>query len=245
LTLKHWFEIFVSNMSIKFHPPEDTAHDATRQHLLEAGGEVFEEVGFQAATVREICQRAGANIAAVNYHFGDKAALYSAVLSESLRSSLEKYPADMGLRLNATPEQRLHAFVRSFLLRMLSPGRESRHAKLMAREMVAPTAALDALVKENIRPMSGLLLSIVGELLGEKADPKAVRRCAMSVVSQILFYHHCRPVISRLFPDLKLEGALIEELAEHITRFSLAALKQLAGEKPPCGQTADGPELGT
>src|SRR5262245_32659817 len=128
------FEILVSNMSIKTHHA-DPAQDATRASLLEAAGDVFAEVGFHSATVREICRRAGANVAAVNYHFRDKETLYAAVLTESLRSSLEKYPADLGLPPKATPAQQLHAFIRSFLLRVLSQGPESRHGKLMSREM--------------------------------------------------------------------------------------------------------------
>ena len=54
----------------------DTASAQTRQALIEAGGAVFAEQGFHDATVRDICARAGANIAAVHYHFGDKEALY-------------------------------------------------------------------------------------------------------------------------------------------------------------------------
>src|SRR5882672_9983302 len=105
-------------MGIRAQRSDETGHDATRQHLLEAAGEVFAEVGFRAATVREICQRAGANIAAVNYHFGDKEQLYAAVLKESFRSAIEKYPANFGLPAKATPEQRLRAFIHSFLCRI-------------------------------------------------------------------------------------------------------------------------------
>src|SRR3954470_15915076 len=105
-------------MSIKAQPSEETGHDATRQHLLEAAGEVFAEAGFRAATVREICQRAGANIAAVNYHFGDKEKLYLEVLRHAQRYAAEKYPTNMGVTVDATPEEKLQAFIRSFLLRI-------------------------------------------------------------------------------------------------------------------------------
>ena len=50
--------------------------DDTRHRLIESAGKVFAEKGFPSATVREICQLADANIAAVNYHFGDKEKLY-------------------------------------------------------------------------------------------------------------------------------------------------------------------------
>src|SRR6516164_2523355 len=50
--------------------------DEPRQRLLEAAGEIFAAKGFEGATVRDICKRAGANIAAVNYYFRDKERLY-------------------------------------------------------------------------------------------------------------------------------------------------------------------------
>src|SRR5271168_3629349 len=85
--------------------------DETRRQLLEAAGEVFAEVGFRDATVREICQRAGANVAAINYHFGDKENLYEEVLRYAQGKALEKYPLLLGVAETAPPEERLHAFV--------------------------------------------------------------------------------------------------------------------------------------
>ena len=56
---------------------------ATRQRLLEAGLEVFARDGFRGATIERICRRAGANIAAAHYHFGDKRRLYAAVFADA------------------------------------------------------------------------------------------------------------------------------------------------------------------
>ncbi len=175
----------------------------TRQNLLEAAGHVFAEVGFRAATVREICQRAGANIAAVNYYFGDKEKLYSEVLRFSQQRALEKYPPDFGLKSHAPAEQRLNAFIHSFLLRIFDESPVARHAKLMAREMIEPTSALDSLVVERIRPQAHQLSEIVRQLLGPRANKELIRLSAMSIVGQCLFYHHCRPVVQRLFPEQK------------------------------------------
>jgi AcrR family transcriptional regulator len=71
---------------------QDDEVSKTEQRLLEAAGEIFAEFGYRAATVRQICEKAGANIAAVNYHFGDKEKLYLAVLRSVPEAYLEKYP---------------------------------------------------------------------------------------------------------------------------------------------------------
>lgn len=209
-------------------PSDDPSHAETRRELLEAAGEVFAEFGFRDATVREICRRAGANVAAVNYHFGDKETLYIEVLRYAQSKALAKYPPLLDVTADAPPEEKLRAFVKSFLLRIFDKGPTSWHGKLMSREMIEPTAALDSLVEERMRPMAGQLWQIVAALLDCAPDDERVRLCAFSVVSQCVFYHHCRPVICRLFPKQQsLDKAEIERLAEHITVFSLAAMKHL------------------
>jgi AcrR family transcriptional regulator len=196
---------------------------------------VFAEAGFRAATVRAICQRAGANVAAVNYHFGDKEQLYLEVLRDAYRASLEKYPEDFGLVPRATPPQRLEAFVQGFLLRLFDPGPCAWHWQLLALEMIQPTAALDALVAERIRPLAEQMRGIVNDLVGPDADPESVRLCGSSIVGQCLFYRHCQSVISRLFPEQGFEPDAIARIARHITRFSLAGLKAATNGRAPLG----------
>jgi TetR/AcrR family transcriptional regulator, regulator of cefoperazone and chloramphenicol sensitivity len=205
-----------------------TAPARTREQLLAAAREVFSEAGFHHATIREISRRAGANIAAVNYHFRDKAGLYAAVVLETARVARGKYPEQFGLPPRPTPEQRLHAFVRSLLLRTLSSGPHAQHGKLLTRELIEPSPALDGIVRDDLQPMASSLLSIVRDLLGRKASPDLVQNCGLSVAGQIFFLFHCRPVLNRLFPDMTYAEADIERLASHITRFSLAAIKKLA-----------------
>jgi AcrR family transcriptional regulator len=207
-------------------------HDETRRQLLEAAGEVFAETGFRDATVREICRRAGANIAAINYHFGDKETLYREVLHYAHGKALEKYPSLLGLPESAPPEKKLGAFIHSFLLRIFDKGPTAWHGKLIAREMIEPTGALDSLVEQRIRPMSAQLWKIVAEILDCPLNDERVRPCGFSVVSQCVFFHHCRPVVARLFPrQLPQDAASIKKLAQHITSFSLAAMKGAAAKR--------------
>ena len=214
-----------------FTKPTQMSNTGTEQRLLEAAGEIFAEYGYRAATVRQICEKAKANVAAINYHFGDKDGLYLAVLRHLNKVRAEKNPTRSGLSPKATAEQKLSAFVAALLHRMLDEDSPDWHMKLMAREMIEPTHALDTMVKESVRPLQQELESIIRDLLGPAAEEQAVRLSALSVGSQCVFYHHCRAIISRLFPEEEYGSQNIDTLVEHITRFSLAALKNPAKER--------------
>ena len=204
----------------------------TEKRLLEAAGEIFAEHGYRAATVRQICEKARANIAAVNYHFGDKEGLYMAVLRSVHRATAEKYPPNLGVTPVATPEEKLRLYVRSILLRVFDDGRPGWHTKIMMREMLEPTRALDMLVEEGARPLHQQLSSIVRELLGSAADDEVVRLSTLSIVSQCVYYRRARPVITRLYPQQRYDSKEVEILTEHITQFSLLALRGLCKKMP-------------
>jgi TetR/AcrR family transcriptional regulator, regulator of cefoperazone and chloramphenicol sensitivity len=197
----------------------------TRTRLLEAAGEVFASRGFREATIRDICGRAGANIAAVNYHFRDKEGLYREVLAYTAKQSVERYP--MWFDPSRPAEERLGLFVRNYMERLLDDGRPAWFGKLLAREMFEPTSALEDLARNFAGPMYAALQGIVGDLLGPRADERMVKLCARSVVGQCLFYKHARPMIERLAPEQGFGPADRGKLAEHITAFSLAAIGAL------------------
>lgn len=207
---------------------EISTSNETRQRLLEAAGEVFARQGFRNATIREICRRARANLAAVNYHFGDKDRLYLAVLVDAHTRAREKYPLFSGDSEDIPPALRLRAFIHDLMFSLVDEGMPAWCSKLMAREMIEPTTALDTLVEKMLRPMAEKLRAIVRELLGAGVTDDQVRYCQLSIVSQCVHYRHARPVIQRLFPQQNFEAVDIQALVDHITRFSLIALKGLA-----------------
>src|SRR5213594_91735 len=203
-------------------PPSGRSRD-TRQRLLEAAGEVFAERGFRDATIQEICRRADANIAAVHYHFGDKEQLYCAVIQYAEQRAAESCPADAAP--DAPAETRLHAHIESFLLCLFDEGHPAWLGKLMAREMFDPTPGLDVIVREKIRGTYRRVEAIVRELVGPGASDDDVRACVLSVQGQCLFYRHCHPVLTRLFPERSFGREEVPELARHIVRFSLAGIR--------------------
>lgn len=207
--------------------PQTSLSDAdTRDRLLEAAAEIFAEVGFKNATVRDICSRAEANSASIHYHFGDKAKLYREVLNGALQSALTAFPPDHGLPPDPTPHDRLYAFVHSFLLRILTTAKSARLMKLMAREMVEPTGALETLVESVQRPLFRMLHGIVAEIAGPRAAPDAVLACSQAVVAQCLFYKHAEHVIERMGHKLPRTPEEIERLARQITEFTLGGIER-------------------
>jgi AcrR family transcriptional regulator len=198
------------------------------EKILLAAGEIFAEKGYKNVTVREICARAGVNVAAINYHFGDKESLYREVVMRWEEEAFRKYPLEPVAPESASPEERLTIFVRSFLLRMLDKGRPSWFGKLVAREFIEPTAALAILVEDAIRPSYLLLSSIIREILGTGASEDDIRLCSASIVGQCLYFHNSRPVLNALYGPDNPEPADIERIAGHVARFSIAAMRALA-----------------
>src|SRR5580658_9600387 len=88
---------------------------STRETLLEAAGQVFAERGYYNVTIREICRRAGANVAAVNYTFGDKLGLYTEVLRQSVRTA-KTAAITAALDASRTPEEMIRAVIRARLM---------------------------------------------------------------------------------------------------------------------------------
>jgi TetR/AcrR family transcriptional regulator, regulator of cefoperazone and chloramphenicol sensitivity len=213
-------------------PGEDT-----KRRLLDAAGEVFSKHGFKASTVRTICRMARANVAAVHYHFGGKEGLYTALLFEAFETGLRRHPPDMGLPASAPAEKRLFAFIHSFLLRMLGDGKSAWCGKLMAREMHEPTQALNQMMERHILPLSAVLRAIIAEILGNGTSQESplVRQCGMSIVGQCQYIFRSRAIIDRLAPEMRFDEAGIRILAEHITHFSLCALKNLS----TCSENTD------
>jgi len=200
------------------------ADSLTRQRLLEAAGEEFAERGFRAATVRDICERAKANVAAVNYHFGDKEKLYAAAVRYA-HECVERHRVHEKQPTDATPEQQLHAFIKAFFMGILEAGKPAWHGKLMAREMTEPTAVLNEIAQHGVKPRLATLTKIIRSIIGEDAPQPLVHRCARSVVGQILFYHFARPMLDRVFTDEKFDASAIDVLADHVAKFSLAGLR--------------------
>jgi TetR/AcrR family transcriptional regulator, regulator of cefoperazone and chloramphenicol sensitivity len=203
---------------------------SVKQRILDAAGDVFGREGYKAATIRQICQAADVNVASINYHFGGKQELYRTVVTDLIARIFDRYPVDAGIDGQSPPADRLRAFVHGSLQRLFSPGGLSGYpgkGQLIAKELADPSPFLDGLVDEIIRPTAAVLSTIIADLLGPQATVKMILRCQISVIGQCFHYAMARPVISRLEAVDYTDAAMIDELTDHITGFSLAGIEAM------------------
>jgi AcrR family transcriptional regulator len=214
----------MASANVKSKPtpmPEDT-----RSKLLDAAGQVFAESGFQAATVREICSRAGVNIALVNYHFGDKLELYTEVLRHSVGAPGNGI-IDQAVGRKAAPEAAFRELIHAMLVRVCRADRPGWHFQLMMHEFAQPTPAMASVINETMRPVYDRFRELIGGMLGLPPDHEQVRLATHSVIAQVVHYAHGRHVISRVWPELELNPKRIMQIATHIADFSLAGLRHM------------------
>ena len=207
---------------------QENEHTKTRERILKIACEVFAKRGYPKTTVREICQQAGVNVASINYYFSSKEKLYEEVCKYACGISSEDADLRFTLTASSKPEDQLRSFVEALLTNLLSKQPSSWRHMIMSREMVEPTNALSIIIKEMIKPRFQQLYGIVQTLLGENVPDDLIRRCCLSITGQCLYYRFAQPVVMKLNPQQKYDQSGIENIADHITRFSLNALKQFA-----------------
>ena len=207
---------------------------ATKERVLAAATSLFAERGFHGTTVRDIAARAGANVAAGNYHFGSKKALYL----EVLRAQFAEIRALLRARGAARPATELAHLSRrelaaifrarvAVMLDLLIGPPPGVHGTLMQREMCDPSEALPVIVEEFIGPMMREMREIAVHL-EPGLDAKAAERCVESVAGQALFYRFSMPALLQMLGAPAYPRGLGRELAAHIAEFSIGGMRRLA-----------------
>jgi AcrR family transcriptional regulator len=200
----------------------------TRVRLLEAAGRVFAERGHDRATGREICELAGVNPAAINYHFGGKDKLYREVLLEADRRLLSPDVAKAATSDKARPEQKLEAFLAGSVRAMLSPSSESWGTKLFAREMTAPTKALYELMENDVPPNLRMLRQIVASMMDLAPNHPTAIRGFLLVISAATFVFQNQSILKSAIPELEITPGWVEKFVKDVNLFCIAGLRAIA-----------------
>jgi AcrR family transcriptional regulator len=217
-------------IAIAARPPKTNPVSAdTRQRLIDAAATLFANRGFEEVTVREICKASQANVAAVNYHFGDKAGLYRAVVMFAIKVMQETNELSQRAGEGLSPEDQIRGFVRVFVGRFTADNPNAWIHRLMAREMEHPTEALDLVMTQVVQPRLEYLCGVTGTIMGLPPSDPRVRRSVGSLQSQCL-------MAGRKVPSAieKSWGPIIRDVetwVKHIADFSLGGMKAIAAAK--------------
>ncbi|MBF0233256.1 MAG: CerR family C-terminal domain-containing protein [Desulfamplus sp.] len=202
----------------------------TRDRIIQVAGDIFGMEGFKAATIRKIAEAANANVASINYYFRDKEGLYAEVLEELFAYGFKKFPANMGLNLHSSPEERLKAFIRGMFFRLMSSdgwGGISGKARLLARELMEPTPAFESTIEKYIKPHKDILVSILADLTGPDVEIDKLLLCSISIIGQCIYYAFATPVIQKIAPEFTPVEENLERLADHVYTFSIGGIKAI------------------
>jgi AcrR family transcriptional regulator len=201
-------------------------NEDTKQKIINAALDIFGEKGFKAATVREICNTAGVNLALINYYFGDKKSLYEAVAENAITLAFNNHPIHKYIKPGMTPEQELEKFILMIMNRLLGSdglGKNQSAVKFVAREMTNPTTAMDIVFDEHISKAMNYLSTIIKELL-EVTVHKTIMRFAASIAGQCMHLMIARDILARGGYTIETQEDL-EAHAKHIYQFSINAIR--------------------
>jgi AcrR family transcriptional regulator len=198
----------------------------TRQQLLEVAGRVFAERGYVHATSKEICERAQANIAAVNYHFGGKDGLYAAVLEEAHARLVSIDIVTQITQSKGSAAEKLRMLLRKIVGEVAKRDDGAWELRVLSRELLAPTVLMDNMMKNQVAPKAKLVTGMIGDILGVPATHPAVSRSTVNIIGPCLFLLIANPDWQKkIFPALLSDP---DALVDHMVAFALAGLQSIA-----------------
>ena len=208
---------------------QKNGEDLTRERILDTAEVLFAQKGYRAVSVREITSAAECNLAAVNYHFGNKENLYLEVFRSRwvpramrVRESFRKSLARQG---SLSEAKVVRALAQAFVDGPLSDDERLRHSQLMTREMTQPTKAFKHVAEQVIQPFFKEVSDQLDTVLSNKVGEEQMLLNIFSIFAMVLYFNFARVAVSRLM-GREYDPALRALLVEHITQFSLRGLRK-------------------
>lgn len=203
----------------------------TKRKLIDAAGEVFGEVGLEAATIQQITRRAGTSLAAVNYHFTDKFNLYNEVVQEAYNIVSDTFRRIQSIQVTGSPQERLEHFVRSFFTIIMETDRPTWHCDILARDLQQPNESAQQQLHQLIDAIHQSLGNIILDLIEQPLSSIQMIQTQTSIIGQCLYYVDHKDFHDRLHPELEPISQRMDKIIKHITLFSIAAIQGMYGAK--------------
>ena len=206
---------------------QDNREDPTKERILDTAEVLFAQKGYRAVSVREITSTAECNLAAVNYHFGNKENLYLEVFRSRwvpravrVRESFSKALAS---RTSLSVRTVVRALAQAFVEGPLSDEERLRHSQLMTREMTQPTKAFEFVAQQVIEPFFKDVGEKLSSALSDEIGQEQMLLNIFSIFAMVLYFNFARVAVSRVTGH-QYDTAFRAKLVEQITQFSLKGL---------------------
>ncbi len=217
-----------------------TEHVDTREALLDTAEKLFSEHGIQASSLRMITHQAGANLAAVHYHFGSKEGLVRAVFARRLRPlEEERFRLLEACDLSGATaiEGVIDAFVAPLIRRMReTPDGAQEFAQLMGRVFMEPSEEVRTMMIQELRPTADRFVGALRQLLPQLSDKELTWRFHF-LAGGMGHTVSCRKMVGRFSEELCASGP--DEMLRYLVTFMASGLRAPATAEPdPQGEPA-------
>lgn len=210
--------------------------EATRRRLIDAGTQLFSTYGYEATTTRALADAAGANLAAIPYHFGGKDGLYKAVaqaIVEDLDRKMGGFLADVQKEIDAgitSPAQAMalvEKLVADFAeIVLVSPDAESWMSFIM-REQMDPTEVFAILYESPICRMRGIFRTLLSHVSGLEPENPRLRLVSMELLGLIYVFRVARASTLREMDWDSINGDAFKQIRNTVLESARAILKSL------------------
>lgn len=201
----------------------DTETNDARRRLVISALRLFAEKGFEAATTREICEAAGANISAIRYYFGDKAGLYRAAFTEPMGE------AQCGCNIADYAHLPLPEALSKFFSEFLEPLKKGEEfglvMKLHYREMIEPTGAWQQEIDAEIKPQHEALVSLLKQHFGLRRIDTDVHRLAFAIIGMAVYFYVGQEIILAISTPILNTPKAIDVLAERLAGYAVSMIE--------------------
>lgn len=207
-------------------------HVDTREALLDVAEKLFSEHGIQASSLRMITQQAGANLAAVHYHFGSKEGLVRAVFSRRLRPLAEerlKLLEECCLEGEDGVEQVVRAFAGPVIRRMQDAPGANEFAQLMGRAFMEPSEELRTMLLQEFKPTADRFVGTLRQLLPHVSERELIWRFHF-LAGGMGHTVSCRKMVARFSEGLCDSDP--EEMLRYLVTFMASGLRAPATAEP-------------
>jgi len=213
----------------------------TPERIIKAATSLFARHGHRAVTLKDVAREAKVNGAAVNYHFGDKARLYRAVIDHCPAQREEAAPIDEEGWRQLPPEQRLGNFIAMMMEQLLNEKIATLVSQIMLWEAIDPTPEFRKMVVRLPGRQLSILDSIVRDWVGDGLPQRRIRAASISILGQCVYYRYGRKILAFAEKRNRTSREEISTIAEEVYAFSAAALRGLSAEARSRSETTAGP----